>query len=285
MSIHALVLTALLAQLPPAPPAHAPDHEKVVGAPGAPGAQKARRAPAPIAWRDAQASDRPWLGVSLAGENNLDIVEIVPDSPAAAADLRPGDRLVALDDDELESFESLQGALSARQPGESVRVAIARTVGVTLSDEYRAEDGRPLLGVNLEDNFITGIQEGHPAESAGLAEGDRIVGIEGEATPDFDAIVEHLRSAEGDALELQIEREVDLELGSRPDELVFPSTPAPETQVMPWGQGEGVYQFQFPDQAGLRDELRALSEEIASLREEIAELRAQIEALHPSGMR
>ena len=54
---------------------------------------------------------------------------------------------------------------------------------------------------------------------------------------------------------------------------------------MPWGQGEGDYQFQFPDQAGLRDELRALSEEIASLREEIAELRAQIEALHPSGMR
>ena len=193
---------------------------------------------------------------------------------------------MALDGEQLASFESLQGALSARQPGESVRVAVARTVGVTLSDEYRTEDGRPLLGVYLEQNSITGLQEGHPAESAGLEAGDRIVGIAGEATADFEAIVEQLRSAQGDELELQIEREVDLELGSFPDELrMVPRAPAPGTPAQPRGQDPGQFQFQFPDQSGLRDELRSLSEEIASLREEIAELRAQIETLHPNGMR
>jgi S1-C subfamily serine protease len=213
---------------------------------------------------------------------------VQPDSPAADADLQPGDRLLALDDQELESFESLQGAMSAHQPGDSVHLAIALTVGVTLSDELRAEDGRPLLGVYLEENQITGLQEDHPAENAGLEEGDRIVEIDGEPTPDYEAVVERLRSAGGDELELQIERGVELELGARPDELALPRVPAPGMPAQPWGQGqdEGLFQFQFPDQHGLRDELRSLSEEIASLREEIASLRAQIEALHPGqGMR
>jgi membrane-associated protease RseP (regulator of RpoE activity) len=295
MSIHALVLAALLAQLPPTPPAHAPDHEKAGKAEKAEKALEAsgqearRKTPAPIAWRDAQEaqeSSRPWLGVSLAGENQLEIADVQPNSPAAAADLQPGDRLLALDEDELDSFEALQGAMSAHQPGDSVQLAIARTVGVTLSDELRTEDGRPLLGVYLEENVITGVQEGHPAENAGLAEGDRIVEIDGEPTPDYEAIVERLRSADGGALEIQVEREVELELGARPDEVVFPRVQPFEMPAQPWGQGEGLFQFQAPEQHGLRDELRALSEEIASLREEIASLRAQIEALHPSqGMR
>lgn len=280
MSVHALAIAALLAQFPPAPPAHAPEHEKARAAP----AQEARKkTPAPIAWRDANdESSRPWLGVSLGGEHQLEIVSVQPDSPAEAADLQPGDRLLALDDDELESFESLQGAMSAHQPGDSVQLAIARTVGVTLSDELRSEDGRPLLGVFLDENRITGVQEGHPAESAGLAEGDRIVEIAGQPTPDYDSVVERLRSAGGDALELQIERDVGLELGARPDEMMLPRAAAPGTPAMPWGEseGDGFFQFQVPDQHGLREELRSLSEEIASLRQEIAGLRAQIETLH-----
>ena len=73
MSIHALVLATLLAQLPPAPPTHAPDHEtpRLARARAeiakleleAQKAQKEHRAPAPIVWRNAQASGRPWLGV------------------------------------------------------------------------------------------------------------------------------------------------------------------------------------------------------------------------------
>jgi membrane-associated protease RseP (regulator of RpoE activity) len=248
----------------------------------------------PIEWREVvpeERSDRPWLGVSLGGEDQLEVQEVHSGSPAARAELEPGDRLVSIGRDELGSFADLQEALGERRPGEEVELTFARSLRITLSDEHRAEDGRPLLGVYLDGNRITGVQEGHPASDAGLEKGDRIVALGGESTTGHDQVVDRLRATDGDSLDVRIERTVELELGERPADLGelgqglgrTPRFGVPGAPSFPWTP-EGDL-FQGHDHAALQEELRGLSEEIANLRREITELRAQIQALQESSLR
>ncbi|MGH2405115.1 MAG: S1C family serine protease [bacterium] len=83
--------------------------------------------------------ERPWIGVSgrsvtpdLARERGLGvergalILDLVPDSPASAADLRPDDIIIALDGAPLVSWEDLLGVVAEREPGQRVRLTVAR---------------------------------------------------------------------------------------------------------------------------------------------------------------
>ena len=249
--------------------------------PAAPSPQEADDAGA-IQWREL-APSRPWLGVSLAGTGNLEITAVQPDSPAAAAGLRAGDRIASLDQEELEDFAALTAALSRRASGERVQLGIRRPITVAFSADHRAEDGRPLLGVYLEGNRITEVQEGQPAAAAGLEPGDRILAIDGERTASSDGIIARLRAAAGESAELLVGRRVPVELASRPAGLEAPEpvpAPLPPRGQRGFGWAVPPGQAPFPEAGDLRQELRSLSEEIAQLRAEIAALRAQIDALH-----
>ena len=91
------------------------------------------------ALRDGARVERPWIGIagrSLTPEVIRErrvtvdqgglVEDIVPDSPAAAADLRPEDVIVAVDGRAVASWEDLLGVVAEREPGQRVRLMVVR---------------------------------------------------------------------------------------------------------------------------------------------------------------
>ncbi|MDR7486792.1 MAG: trypsin-like peptidase domain-containing protein [Armatimonadota bacterium] len=93
--------------------------------------------------------ERPWIGIagrSLSPDprdrefgalRGAVIQEVVPDSPAAAADLRPDDVIIALNGQRVESWEDLLRLVADREPGQRIRLTLIRAglrleVSVTL---------------------------------------------------------------------------------------------------------------------------------------------------------
>ncbi|MBI3825888.1 MAG: trypsin-like peptidase domain-containing protein [Candidatus Rokubacteria bacterium] len=75
----------------------------------------------------------------LPGRRGALVADVVPRSPAAAAGLRPGDVIVALEDRELQTPIDLTRRIAGTPPGTSVSLGVARadgrrTVKVTLSE-------------------------------------------------------------------------------------------------------------------------------------------------------
>jgi putative serine protease PepD len=91
--------------------------------------------PIDIARRDARQiietghASRPFLGIS--GENLPDnggarIIQVVPDGPAAAAGLRAGDVVVAVDGTSVASMDALIASLASHDSGDQVRLTYTR---------------------------------------------------------------------------------------------------------------------------------------------------------------
>ena len=68
------------------------------------------------------------------------MASVVPDSPAALGGIRPGDVIVALDDEDVVDMADLIVRLRAHSPGDRVEVAVVR------DDESRAS-----LLIRLDD--------------------------------------------------------------------------------------------------------------------------------------
>ncbi len=69
-----------------------------------------------------------WLGVMLAEDDNgrPSISEVVPDSPAAKAGIKPGDVIVALDETATDSVDVLVATVAAREAGSKIKVKLLR---------------------------------------------------------------------------------------------------------------------------------------------------------------
>lgn len=89
-------------------------------------------------------------GVPTQTEPEVDAV--APGTMAAEVDLQPGDRLVALDGQPVQSWEGFTGEIEERSPGEEVAITVQRngeelTVNGELGSRNGASD-EPLVGVN-----------------------------------------------------------------------------------------------------------------------------------------
>jgi serine protease Do len=156
------------------------------------------------------------------------IAQVQPDSPAAKADLRPGDVIRKVDNTAVPSARALAVDVAAVKPGQTVTITLTRggetktvpvTVG-TMPNEQTAEAGgdgqsesRGRVGLalapvtpdvrqqlSLPDGtsgaLIARVQPGSPAEQAGLHQGDVIVGVGTEATNSPSAVIKAIRQAE-----------------------------------------------------------------------------------------
>ena len=111
---------------------------------------------------------------------------VTADSPAAKADIRPGDRLVAVNDKRIETWEEFLMTVAGK-PNREISVGLVRdgqelTRKVTPevhTDPTRVEVG--VIGVlpNVHPT-VPSLVPGDPAERAGMKVGDQIVAVDGE---------------------------------------------------------------------------------------------------------
>jgi serine protease Do len=136
------------------------------------------------------------------------VTQVVPDSAGAKAGLKVGDVITSLDGKRIEGSSDLQVAVQEKQPDTKVNLQVLRdgkqmNVPVTLqsmegrnetADNSSANHGKARWGVGLSDmtpdlreqlqvpsdvkGAVVGqVQPGSPADNAGLAAGDVIVGV------------------------------------------------------------------------------------------------------------
>jgi regulator of sigma E protease len=147
---------------------------------------------------------------------------IEPESAAAEAGLRPGDRIVAVGDTRTDTLMDAQlGLLDAMVPGGRATIEVEGTDGSrrTARLEYDGdmhaltEPGAmfPGLGIGLwrpEIPAVIGevLPEGTAAR-AGLEPGDRVVSAAGRPIEDWNALVAFIRARPGENIELVVERD------------------------------------------------------------------------------
>ena len=143
---------------------------------------------------------------------------VAPESPAAEAGLHVGDTLTAVGDREVRAWSEARVALmEAAMDGARVRLGVAdgdasRFVPLDLAGVPAQGVGRGFLleGVGLapyQPITVAEVAEGSPAASAGLAPGDRIRAVSGEAVASWARFVEVIRAHPGESVTLTLERE------------------------------------------------------------------------------
>jgi serine protease Do len=176
------------------------------------------------------ASAPGWIGFDVAA-GGLAIERVIDGSPASAAGLRPGDRLVSLGGQELSDHEEYRRHRLAALPGRQVELGVLRDGEVerlsvepwTRVDAVLHERlGLAVGSVTIPAGYrtidflrVSGLRAGGPAQKLGLREGDLIesAGPGGRRnarvrTPE-DLALAAQRMAAGESLELELWRDED----------------------------------------------------------------------------
>jgi len=171
------------------------------------------------------------------------IGEIDPESPAVAAGLQPGDKVVSFDGQPVTNWKDLQirMMLSPRQTRDIVVERDGRPIPARLAIEAGPNEiGRPGLGP-ATGVLVGGLQPGWPADEAGLKRGDRIAAIDGAPMPTVEKVYRTIQGSPGKALTFTIDRDgssFDVAITPRDDQgkgkIGFIPTPPTITRTYPF---------------------------------------------------
>ncbi len=131
------------------------------------------------------------------------------DSPAVATGVEPGDRIVAIDGQQVDSWMKALDTFHI-SPNQTVALTLERagqTVETELAIEARGEEGIGYTGLfPAVQPRVEGLSEGFPAEQAGLLEGDLIVKVDDKAIFSNQELIEAIGGKEGAPVTLAILR-------------------------------------------------------------------------------
>jgi regulator of sigma E protease len=173
---------------------------------------------------------------------------VIPDSPAAQAGLKAGDRVLSVDHHRVSRFggmseESIQWRI-VRSEGETIPITIERVVNG--HPERKTVKARPIIPetkpwmrkgfreigiVPAETPVIAKIEPGSPAAKGGLRPNDMIVAINGQPLYEILGVADYIRDHPNQPLTLTVERAgkqitLPFEPGSPKIDTVFKDSPA-----------------------------------------------------------
>jgi regulator of sigma E protease len=137
------------------------------------------------------------------------IGRVVENSPAAKAGLKPGDRILEINDREVPTWEKYSVEILPKA-GRQVAIQVLRgnerrTFELIPIGQTKYEIGD--IGVQpLVHPQIAAVTPGEPAAEAGLKQGDVILAIDGIPNVQNDELVKHIRSRDGNLVTLTIRR-------------------------------------------------------------------------------
>lgn len=157
------------------------------------------------------------LGVTLRDDaEGVMVASVMPNSPAADAGIRNGDRILGIGDQLISTSSDVIYQVASRRPGEKVAIRInraglkgsLRAILASRSDVNR----RAALGVTLSRGThgsvrVLAVAPNSPAAKAGLRMGDRIVAIDDHAVTSYRDVIDWIGADHpGDRVRLKIDR-------------------------------------------------------------------------------
>jgi regulator of sigma E protease len=165
----------------------------------------------------------------------VQVAAVPANSPAAAAGLHSGDKVVAIDGQENPNWEQVEKVLAKLAPNSklSMEVEDANTLrSLTIPvDQKGLEQPEQLLGFAPIRPVLEDVAPGLPAQRAGLKENDLIAAVDGQKIQWWGEFTERIRGSNGKPVALDVDRKGQL--------LHMVVTPQAATNE----RGETVYQI------------------------------------------
>lgn len=154
------------------------------------------------------------LGITVLADSDQPVVigMVEQGSPAAEAGLQPGDRIVAVNGDEMPDWDTFRVRVLIA-PGEPLDLSVIRdgrelSIPVTPERTEGQETGRVGIASPLPPE-IGLVQEDGPAEAAGLQPGDLIVAVDDTPVGHYNEALDVIAAAEGEPVQLRVRRNGD----------------------------------------------------------------------------
>jgi regulator of sigma E protease len=140
----------------------------------------------------------------------VQVAAVPANSPAAAAGLRSGDKVVAIDGEQNPDWEQVEKVLAKLTPNSKLSMEVEdagtrRTLTIPV-EQKDLEQPERLLGFAPIRPVLEDVAPGLPAQRAGLKENDLIAAVDGQKIQWWGEFTERIRSSNGKPVALDVDR-------------------------------------------------------------------------------